>query len=246
MSAESVTDRVTLSRRCAAPRCSRRLTGRGHAATCSPACRVRLHRWRKARRGLPGARGQPGASRAGDDWHTPPWLVEAARAAMGGSIGLDPASCPEAQRTVRAEVWYGPGSPHGEDGLAAAWPPLAVFCNPPYGRGRGGSTKRDWTHRLARHWYAHQVPIVAVLPGDPSAAWADPIHWTAPAMAVATRRVRFLPGGDGSKARDPALGTLVGLWGCDLDAFRERLAATPEGRENVLTVWNRERGAWRL
>lgn len=237
MSAGSVTRSVTLSRRCAAPRCSRILSGRSHALTCSARCRQRLARWRKARRGLPGARGQPGASRTGDDWHTPPWLVDAARAAMGGSIGLDPASSPDAQRTVRAEVWYGPGSPHGEDGLAAAWPPLPVFCNPPYGRGGEGSTKRDWTHRLARHWYAHQVPIVAVLPGDLSAVWADPIHWTAPAVAFATRRVRFLPGGDGRAARDPALGTLVGLWGCDLGAFTEHV----RGR---LTVWDRWRGEW--
>lgn len=66
-----VTRSVTLSRRCAAPRCSRILSGRGHALTCSARCRQRLARWRKARRGLPahvGNRARPARATTG----TPP------------------------------------------------------------------------------------------------------------------------------------------------------------------------------
>lgn len=220
---------VTLSRRCAAPKCSRKVTGRAHRRTCSPACRKRLSR--AERKPRPGFRGQPGTgSRTGDDWHTPGWLLEAARAALGGAVHLDPASSPEAQRRVRAEVWYGPGSPWAPDGLAVdPWPEGPVFCNPPYGRQPGGRTKLDWTRRLAAHWAGGRGPVVAVLPGDLSAGWAGPVRETAPAIAWATGRVRFLPGGDRTLARDPALGTMVALWGADhvalVRAGRGRLAA---------------------
>ena len=224
MSAVSVTESVTDKRRCAAPKGSRRLRGRRGAVTCSARCRMRLMRWRKARRGLPGARGQPGASRSGDDWWTPRWLLDAARAALGGRTGLDPASSPGAQRRVGAEVWYGPGSPWAVDGLAVdPWPLGGVFCNPPYGRQPGSRTKLDWTRRLAGHHAEGRGEAVAVLPGDLSAAWAGPVHDSATAVLFARGRIRFRR--EGIEARDPSLGTLIACWGADADALPERVSA---------------------
>lgn len=80
--------------------------------------------------------------------YTPSHIVELARELMG-SIDLDPASCALVQETMRAEAWYGPGSPLGEDGLIEPW--LGhVFLNPPGGKvdGEGraiflGCGKRD-------------------------------------------------------------------------------------------------------
>ncbi len=67
-----------------------------------------------------------------NEHYTPANIVEAARKVLGG-IDLDPASCELANEVVQAEVWYGPGSEFGEDGLAE---PGAgrVFLNPPGGR----------------------------------------------------------------------------------------------------------------
>ena len=63
---------------------------------------------------------------------TPAPIVEAARRVLK-AIDLDPASCPLAQEIVRAEAWYGPGSPYGENGLAEPWLGR-VFLNPPGGK----------------------------------------------------------------------------------------------------------------
>jgi hypothetical protein len=71
-------------------------------------------------------------SSATPEHYTPNEIVTLSRIVLGG-IDLDPASCPLAQEVVRASTWYGPGSPHGEDGLAQAWQGR-VFLNPPGGR----------------------------------------------------------------------------------------------------------------
>lgn len=67
---------------------------------------------------------------------TPDYIIEAARKTMGG-IDIDPASCLQAQETVRAKVWYGRGSEHGVDGLSVLGMPRRWlgrgWLNPPGG-----------------------------------------------------------------------------------------------------------------
>lgn len=93
--------------------------------------------------------------------YTPKEYVEAARKVLE-FIDLDPASCEQAQyHTVNAACWYGPGSPHGEDGLALPWNGT-VFLNPPGGRAqrKGLGTNSDaalWWSRLALFHEANKV-----------------------------------------------------------------------------------------
>lgn len=74
--------------------------------------------------------------------YTPAEWVERARQVMGG-IDLDPASCLEAQATVRAGDWYGVD----DDGLGKPWSGR-VFLNPPGDR-RGKLPKMFWSKLAA-------------------------------------------------------------------------------------------------
>jgi hypothetical protein len=80
---------------------------------------------------------------------TPPHIVEAARATLGG-IDLDPFSCRKANETVKAAMYFfdtsaNPSSQKSADGFLSAWHGR-VFVNPPGGRGPGNESnqKRAW------------------------------------------------------------------------------------------------------
>jgi len=59
--------------------------------------------------------------------YTPPEIIEKVKAVFGGDIGLDPASCEFAQRTVQAKTYF----TEADDGLNRKWHGN-VFLNPPY------------------------------------------------------------------------------------------------------------------
>src|ERR1700681_807400 len=61
-----------------------------------------------------------------DRWLTPPYIIRAVQAALGGTIALDPATEPD-NPTKAKEFCYGGHS----DGLKRAWLD-GTFCNPPF------------------------------------------------------------------------------------------------------------------
>jgi ParB family transcriptional regulator, chromosome partitioning protein len=91
-----------------------------------------------------------------NEWYTPTRYVEAARELMGG-IDVDPASCEEADKVVRAGSYYDINM----DGLTLDWHGR-VWLNPPYGRTNGESNQEIWTRKLIDQ-YERGITTEAVL-----------------------------------------------------------------------------------
>jgi hypothetical protein len=106
-----------------------------------------------------------------NEHYTPPAIVEAARAAMGG-IDLDPASCAEANEVVKARCYYVAPHPRSRlrGGLDLSWrrdvdhnlalgstlgnpgTPARVFLNPPGGKVGKRSSSVVWWEKLTDEW----------------------------------------------------------------------------------------------
>lgn len=80
----------------------------------------------QARKLLPDYKGVLSSERS--NWYTPKKYMDAVHGVMNG-IDLDPASCPDANKTIRAKKFY----TKEDDGLVQNWHGR-VFLNPPYGR----------------------------------------------------------------------------------------------------------------
>lgn len=91
------------------------------------------------------------AGDASDGWYTPPWLIEKARAVLGG-FDTDPATCAAAQAVVQAETWY----TEVEDGLAHVWTGR-LWLNPPY------SGPARWTRKALAYYAAGDVTAALIL-----------------------------------------------------------------------------------
>jgi len=88
-----------------------------------------------------------------NNWFTPAKYIEAARAVMNG-IDLDPASCEQANRTVKATRYY----TKEDNGLMQ---PLygRIWCNPPYGRIGGDHPTKSYQSLFADHLLRHRDVI---------------------------------------------------------------------------------------
>lgn len=73
-------------------------------------------------------------NRRGDEWYTPPWLIQE----LGGKFGTDPC-CPQRNHWTAETCWT-----LEDNGLDQPWSGL-VFCNPPY------SNPLPWVERLREH-----------------------------------------------------------------------------------------------
>ncbi len=134
-----------------------------------------------------------------NEWYTPARYVEAARKVMG-TIDLDPASCADANHTVKAGHYY----TQAENGLAHTWYG-SVWCNPPYTQViPGQSSIKAWVskaHRLYQEGVIEQCMLL--IPNDTSTKWFEWL-WCYP-VCFPPKRIKFLI--PGRKAEQPTFGT---------------------------------------
>lgn len=114
---------------------------------------------------------------------TPAIYVEAARVAMG-KIDLDPASNPQAQKTVKADVFY----TKSDNGLEKSWTGN-VFLNPPYSH----PDIALFVDKLLHHFTNGDVFQAILLTNDNTdTAWFQSSARKASAVCFVSKRINFL------------------------------------------------------
>lgn len=129
------------------------------------------------------------------EWYTPDFIIEKARATMGG-IDLDPASCEQAQQTVQAQQFF----TKENDGLSQEWRGR-VWMNPPYGR-----QIRHWINKLLFEFEMNNVQqAVTIVNNATDVGWFQPL-WKH-SICFPTGRVHFIsPNKEGDS---PAQGSAI-------------------------------------
>jgi len=140
-----------------------------------------------------------------NEWWTPEPYIEAARSVLGG-IDLDPASCAQANETVRAARYFSVA----DDGLKQEWKGR-VWLNPPYG-GRAGA----FVTKLAGSAAAGDVTAAVCLVSSHSTdtAWFRPL-WDA-LLCFTYGRIHFNGPGDAATH-----GSVLAYFGPDRQAFAD-------------------------
>jgi hypothetical protein len=152
-------------------------------------------------------------SSASNEWYTPAKYVEAAREVLGG-IDCDPASCPQANQTVRATTFYS----KEDDGLAQSWYGR-VFLNPPYGKTAGESNAGIWAAKLLTEYEAGRVEAAILLVNTVTGnEWFTPLKRFP--MCLHDGRIKFIDA-EGQQQESPTNSNVFIYLGSNPQAFRD-------------------------
>lgn len=161
-------------------------------------------------------------SSVSNEWYTPAAFVEAARRVLGG-IDLDPASCAQANETVRAARYY----TEDDDGLSQPWKGR-LWLNPPYGGQAGAFVTRLVQQHDAGNVTAG-IALITALTTDTN--WFRPL-WDH-VLCFAYGRIKF-DSNDGTGSSNTA-GSIFIYLGPDRDRFQaefEQFGAVVERRNS--------------
>lgn len=170
------------------------------------------------------------------EWYTPREYIEAARCVMG-AIDLDPASCAEANATVRASRCY----TAADDGLSRPWSGR-VWLNPPYGRSESGESNQGvWATALIGKYQLGEIDeAVLLVNATTDRLWFRQL-WGC-ALCFAYERIRFIaPGGE--RCSSPTHGNVFAYVGPNVQAFSDvfgqfgRIVVPHPDTEGVSQSW---------
>jgi hypothetical protein len=143
-----------------------------------------------------------------NEWYTPASYIEAARSVMGG-IDTDPASCAQANATVKADKYYDSKA----DGLTKKWHGR-VFMNPPYAQ----PLIANFAKAVAAKFSNKEITEAIVLVNNATETeWFDCMVKFASAVCFPRARVKFV-NKDG-KLGAPLQGQAILYFGNKADKF---------------------------
>jgi len=143
-----------------------------------------------------------------NEWYTPSAYIEAARAVMGG-IDTDPASCAQANATVKADKYYDSKA----DGLTKKWHGR-VFMNPPYAQ----PLIANFAKAVAAKFANKEITEAIVLVNNATETeWFDCMVKFSSAVCFPRARVKFV-NKDGKLAA-PLQGQAILYFGNKADKF---------------------------
>lgn len=146
--------------------------------------------------------------------YTPPEIIEPVRRAFGGVIALDPASCEQANKTIKALQYF----TENDNGLARPWLAPTVWCNPPYGTNAdlGVANQLLWAKKIASEYAAGNFRqgalLVSAATGD---AFFRAIWATATLVIFPYRRIKFLDE-SGNRLASPPNANAIAYYGREL------------------------------
>jgi phage N-6-adenine-methyltransferase len=144
-----------------------------------------------------------------NEWYTPVAYIEAARAVMGG-IDTDPASCAQANATVKADKYYDSKA----DGLTKKWHGR-VFMNPPYAQ----PLIANFARAVAAKFSSKEITEAIVLVNNATETeWFNEMIKHASAICFPNGRIRFV-NKEGKPGGAPLQGQAVLYFGSKIEKF---------------------------
>lgn len=147
-----------------------------------------------------------------DEWYTPPQIIEAARRVMG-CIDLDPASCEQAQKKVKAKRYY----TAADNGLQQPWEGN-VWLNPPYSKPLFGQFVEKLLDEYQDHGDMYQACVLTNNVTETQVG--QTLLNLAEAVCFLSGRVRFI-GPSGVPGNAPRYGQMVCYFGPYDDEFKK-------------------------
>lgn len=149
------------------------------------------------------------------EWYTPSVYIEAVREVLG-SIDLDPASCNEAQKTVKAAKYY----TVKDNGLKQPWSG-SVFLNPPYSKTGGKSNQELFSSRLIYEYQLGNVTeAILLVKSALGYRWFEQLWDACPTVCFARDLIRFVKS-DGTIGGKAKLGSAFFYFGDREARFKE-------------------------
>jgi DNA N-6-adenine-methyltransferase (Dam) len=160
-----------------------------------------------------------------NEWFTPAALTDAARRVMG-TIDLDPASCAEANESVRATTYY----TKEDDGLAQPWAGT-IWMNPPYAKGLIGKFSTKVRDEFA---YGNISQAIVLVNNATETVWFDTLSEHFSIRCEPKPRVHFW-GPDSPTLTSGLQGQMIVYLGPNRDAFAREF----EQFGRVVIPWTR-------